>query len=98
MRNPDRVADEHKPIERNNLSLASSIAENEDCFNPLKQSQILTKAPRAPNFAHSMPSQVAFKAPPVRQEIARQSSVGRPPQHGALSNAKQHQSTGPSDV
>lgn len=76
--------------------LASSNAENEGHFNPLKQSQILTKDKKAPNFAQSMPSQTVFKNPnqgskieKTSTKLAAQSSAGKPPTHH---NAfKQHQ-------
>lgn len=69
--------------------LASSNAENGAHFNPLKQSQILTKSNKLPNFAQSMPNQNAYKAAKEISQDSRHTnnkpfaaynSVGKPPQ------------------
>ena len=51
-------------VAENSSLLASSNADNGAHFNPLKQSQILTKGDKKPpNFAQTMPSENVFKMP-----------------------------------
>ena len=84
--------------------LASSNQENENKFNPLKQSQILTKSDKPPAFAQTMPNSNAFKStgqalsngfdrlntnPDLNSLSTHQSRQGRPPTTAKFADTNQ---------